>query len=106
MQISKKDKSRNTFAFSSDELITFIKEQKFDKSLIIEIEEMLRLGDGLEFAESSSQELDFKDLRRKVSEILKKLSWEFFIFPLLAFWASFQFLSFGLAQKNSFSMTQ
>lgn len=74
MQISKKDKSRNTFAFSSDELITFIKEQKFDKSLIIEIEEMLRLGDGLEFAESSSQELDFKDLRRKVSEILKKLS--------------------------------
>jgi hypothetical protein len=28
----------------------------------------------LEFAESSSQELDFKDLRRKVSEILKKLS--------------------------------
>ena len=74
MQISKKDKSRNTFAFSSDELITFIKEQKFDKSLIIEIEEILRLGDGLEFAESSSQELDFKDLRRKVSEILKKLS--------------------------------
>ncbi|HAD21789.1 MAG TPA: hypothetical protein DCF87_06710 [Opitutae bacterium] len=74
MQISKKDKSRNTFAFSSDELITFIKEQKFDKNLIIEIEEMLRLGDGLEFAESSSQELDFKDLRRKVSEILKKLS--------------------------------
>jgi hypothetical protein len=42
--------------------------------LIIEIEEMLRLGDGLEFAESSSQELDFKDLRRKASEILKKLS--------------------------------
>ena len=74
MQISKKDKSRNTFAFSSDELITFIKEQKLDKNLIIEIEEMLKLGDGLEFAESSSQELDFKDLRRKVSEILKKLS--------------------------------
>jgi hypothetical protein len=74
MQISKKDKSRNTFAFSSDELITFIKEQKHDKNLILEIEEMLRLGDGLEFAESSSQELDFKDLRRKVSEILKKLS--------------------------------
>jgi hypothetical protein len=74
MQISKKDKSRNTFAFSSDELVTFIKEQKFDKSLILEIEEMLRLGDGLEFAESSSQELDFKDLRRKVSEILKKIS--------------------------------
>jgi hypothetical protein len=74
MQISKKDKSRNTFAFSSDELVTFIKEQKFDKNLILEIEEMLRLGDGLEFAESSSQELDFKDLRRKVSEILKKLS--------------------------------
>jgi hypothetical protein len=74
MQISKKDKSRNTFAFSSDELVTFIKEQKHDKNLILEIEEMLRLGDGLEFAESSSQELDFKDLRRKVSEILKKLS--------------------------------
>ena len=74
MQISKKDKSRNTFAFSSDELIAFIKEQKHDKNLILEIEEMLRLGDGLEFAESSSQELDFKDLRRKVSEILKKLS--------------------------------
>jgi hypothetical protein len=74
MQISKKDKSRNTFAFSSDELITFIKEQKHDKNLILEIEEMLRLGDGLEFAESSSQELDFKDLRRKVSEILKKIS--------------------------------
>jgi hypothetical protein len=74
MQISKKDKSRNTFAFSSDELVTFIKEQKHDKNLILEIEEMLRLGDGLEFAESSSQELDFKDLRRKVSEILKKIS--------------------------------
>ncbi|MAH25535.1 MAG: hypothetical protein CMI19_01030 [Opitutae bacterium] len=74
MQISKKDKSRNTFAFSSDELISFIKEQKFDKNLIIEIEEMLRLGDGLEFAESSSQELDFKSLRGRASEILKKLS--------------------------------
>ena len=74
MQISKKDKSRNTFAFSSDELIAFIKEQKHDKNLILEIEEMLRLGDGLEFAESSSQELDFKSLRGRASEILKKLS--------------------------------
>ena len=75
MQISKKDKTRNTFAFSSTELISFIKEQKLEKNVISEIEEMLQLGDGLEFAETSSKELDFKKLRNQVPEILKKLSW-------------------------------
>ena len=74
MQISKKDKTRNTFAFSSTELISFIKEQKLEKNVISEIEEMLQLGDGLEFAETSSKELDFKKLRNQVPEILKKLS--------------------------------
>ena len=38
-----------------------------------EIEEMLSLGEDLEFGDTNSKELDFKKLQTKGSEILKKL---------------------------------
>ena len=74
MQINKMDKSRNSFALSSDELTKFIKERDLGEKVTGEIEEILRLGDDLEFAEGNSNELDFKNLKSRVSEILKKVS--------------------------------
>ena len=73
MQIKLKDRTCNTFAFSTTELIQFIKEQNTEQSLVGEIEEMLNLGEDLEFGEANSQELDLKKLKIKVSGILKKL---------------------------------
>ena len=46
---------------------------KEEKSLVGEIEEMLSLGEDLEFGETNSKELDFKKLQTNGSEILKKL---------------------------------
>ena len=73
MQISLRDRTLNTFAFSTRELIQFIKEQNTEKKLVGEIEEMLSLGEDLEYGDTNSKELDFKKLQTKVSEILKKL---------------------------------
>ena len=40
------DRKINAFALSTDELITFMKEQKVDESIVSNIEKMLKLGDG------------------------------------------------------------
>ena len=73
LQISLRDRTINTFAFSTRELVQFIKKQNTEKSLVGEIEEMLSLGEDLEFGDTNSKELDFKKLQTKGSEILKKL---------------------------------
>ena len=72
-QLSRCDKSRNTFALSSVELITFINKQNITEHLVNEVEDMLKIGDDLEFAEGSEQTLDFKTLRDKALKILKEL---------------------------------
>jgi hypothetical protein len=73
MQVSEIDKSQNAFAFSSDELIGFIKTKQFDTEVIEKIEEMLRLGDDTDFAEETTKDLDFKTLKSQVSRLLKKV---------------------------------
>ncbi len=72
-QLSRCDKSRNIFALSSVELITFINKQNITEHLVNEVEDMLKIGDDLEFAEGSEQTLDFKTLRDKALKILKEL---------------------------------
>ena len=72
-QLSRCDKSRNIFALSSVELITFINKQNITEHLVNEVEDMLKIGDDLEFAEGSEQTLDFKKLRDKALKILKEL---------------------------------
>ena len=72
--LSRCDKSRNTFALSSVELITFIKKQNIAENLVYEIEDMLKIGDDLEFAEGTEQALDFRTLKDKVLKILKELT--------------------------------
>ena len=64
----------NAFALSTDELITFMKEQKVDESIVSNIEKMLKLGDGQEFAAGNNETLDFKDLNSKALGILKELA--------------------------------
>ena len=71
---SKMDRKINAFALSTDELITFMKEQKVDESLVSNIEKMLKLGDGQEFAAGNNKTLDFKDLNSKALGILKELA--------------------------------
>ena len=71
---SKRDRTTNAFALSNEELITFLREHKVEEILVRDIEEMLTLGDGLEFAADHDQTLDFKVLNSKASAIFKKLA--------------------------------
>ena len=73
IQTNKWDRSVNTFALSNDELISLLRKQKVDDSIVDNIEEMLILGDGLEFAAEHDQNLDFKKLNSKASVIFKNL---------------------------------
>ena len=73
IQTNKWDRSVNTFALSNDELISLLRKQKVDDIIVDNIEEMLILGDGLEFAAEHDQNLDFKKLNSKASVIFKNL---------------------------------
>lgn len=68
------DKSINAFALSNDELLSFFRKHKVEEDLIRDIEEMLNLGESLEFAAESDQSSDFEKLNSKVSAIFKKLA--------------------------------
>jgi hypothetical protein len=73
MQINEIDKSLNAFAFSSDEIIGFIKTRDFDHQVTEKIEDVLRLADDTEFARETTENLDFKNLKIEVSQLLKKV---------------------------------
>ncbi len=68
------DRSINAFALSNDELLSFFRKHKVEEDLICDIEEMLNLGESLEFAAESDQSSDFEKLNSKVSAIFKKLA--------------------------------
>ena len=59
---------------SNDELLSFFRKHKVEEDLIRDIEEMLNLGESLEFAAESDQSSDFEKLNSKVSAIFKKLA--------------------------------
>ena len=68
------DRSINAFALSNDELLSFFRKHKVEEDLIRDIEEMLNLGESLEFAAESDQSSDFEKLNSKASAIFKKLA--------------------------------
>ena len=74
LNTNKWDRSINTFALSNDELISLLRKHKVDELVVHDIEEMLNLGDGLEFAADHDQDLDFKNLNSRASTVFKQLA--------------------------------
>ena len=74
LNTNKWDRSINTFALSNDELISLLRKHKVDELVVHDIEEMLSLGDGLEFAADHDQDLDFKNLNSRASTVFKQLA--------------------------------
>ena len=105
-QLSRCDKSRNIFALSSVELITFINKQNITEHLVNEVEDMLKIGDDLEFAEGSEQTLDFKTLRDKALKILKELKMKYFLNIVFLFTHQILKALLYLVRKNNCFMMQ